>query len=604
MFKPKVYRYAFTFLINIIITRVIVADSSLSSSEIVHDKTKDEQRTTEKLMVPQNFKAHGLDYLMKYGYLPTKEIEIGGALRSEDDLKFAIRTFQKYANIKQTGQIDQETISMMQASRCGLPDIIGSSGIGHRKRHVGHRRRGKRYSTSGTKWSKKHLTYRIINHSKDLEIEDIQRAFSDAFKIWSDVTPLTFTEITGAGEADIHIRFAKRYHDDGYPFDGPGRVLAHAFFPGDRRGGDTHFDDDETWTISTSAKGMNLVSVAAHEFGHALGLTHSSVVGSMMYPWYQGWSKSIQLGTDDIHGIQSLYGNIKPYDPLNPLPTEIPIDEDGGHNRGIPGDQTTTTTTVTASDPTTEPARDEPTYFNPDSDKPDPCKSSYDAISIIRGELFIFTGKWFSRVDKDFQLMTGYPMRITHFWYGLRADIDGVDAVYERQTDGRIIFFKGNKYWVFESNHAEAGFPPEGRPVTELGLPHNIERVDAAFVWGHNHKTYFMSGDMYWRFNEHQNQMDYDYPRDITMWEGVPVPVSAAFQSWNEETYFFKDREYYKFNDLKMKVFPGYPRPSNPTWLKCPPEKNYRIAPVAGASVHRSQLLCLFPLLIISLLNH
>ena len=35
-------------------------------------------------------------------------------------------------------------------------------------------------------------------------------------------------------------------------FCASGNVLAHAFFPGEDKGGDMHFDEDENWTLGTS----------------------------------------------------------------------------------------------------------------------------------------------------------------------------------------------------------------------------------------------------------------------------------------------------------------------------------------------------------------
>ncbi|XP_064618644.1 matrix metalloproteinase-2-like isoform X2 [Lineus longissimus] len=483
---------------------------------------------------------HGMGYLMKFGYLPQSDLETG-ELRSSEDLKRAIKDFQRIAHIPETGVLDAKTLDFMQKRRCGVPDTAISNDRTSRTRN-------KRYAFAGSKWYKNDLTYTIRNYSPDMNINETRDAVRRAFNVWSAVTSLTFREIM-RGEADINIQFAVGYHADGYPFDGKGLILAHAFFPGDGRGGDTHFDDDETWSYKDKP-GVNLFSVAAHEFGHALGLGHSSVEKSLMYPWYQGYVKNFRLPEDDIRGIHALYG-----DP-NVIPTK-PID------RG-PGPR---------PDPTTiSPPRQVPTRvkFVPIGNRPDTCRTSFDATAVVRNEIFIFKGKWFWRVTKN-GLVDGYPVELNRFWFGFPDNMDSVDAVYESPLDGYIVFFKGKKYWRFNGNHVIVGFPQQGRPITELGLPHDLEKIDAAFVWGHNKKTYLMSGDMYWRFNEKSAVVDYDYPRDMSMWKGVPTPVDASFRSWDGITYFMKGLNYYAFNDAKMRVREGYPKSALTKWLGCSP---------------------------------
>ena len=88
-------------------------------------------------------------------------------------------------------------------------------------------------------------------------------------------------------------------------------TLAHAFYPKD---GDIHFNDDVDWTVTGEANKKDLLQVAVHEIGHAIGLQHTpqltSVPVSIMHPLYQNHSHT-HLFVDDIAGAQAHYGKFK-----------------------------------------------------------------------------------------------------------------------------------------------------------------------------------------------------------------------------------------------------------------------------------------------------
>jgi len=54
--------------------------------------------------------------------------------------------------------------------------------------------------------------------------------------------------------------------------------------------------------------GTNMLSVAAHEIGHALGISHSDERGSLMFAWYDSYNPVLTLQPDDKAAIRHLYG--------------------------------------------------------------------------------------------------------------------------------------------------------------------------------------------------------------------------------------------------------------------------------------------------------
>ncbi|KAK6296597.1 hypothetical protein J4Q44_G00327390 [Coregonus suidteri] len=306
------------------------------------------------------------------------------------DFNKSLEAMQAFFGLEVTGVLDKNTLEVMK-SRCGVSDI-SRYGHFHRK----------------PKWEKSTVTYRITQYTPDLRQSDIDATLAQAFQIYSDIMGTSILLM------------------------GPNGVLAHANSPGRDQGGDTHFDDDETWTLSQ--RGVNLLLMAAHEFGHALGLDHSRDRRALMFPTYQ-------------------------YEPTeNPKPDPKP-------------------------DPRPNP-----------KDKKCNRDLVFDAASSIRGDLYFFKNGYYWRkstavqgirltkvssrwaqinyVDAAYEvpakyvvylfegdkywrirayaktILSGYPKSISNL--GFPSSVTKLDASVYMPTKGKTFFFVGNKYWSFD----------------------------------------------------------------------------------------------------------------------------------------------------------
>ncbi|XP_058812024.1 matrix metalloproteinase-2-like [Topomyia yanbarensis] len=533
------------------------------------------------------------DFMRRFGYLE-KGPNQAEALYSEEAVVEAIKNIQHYGALPETGQLDQRTIQLMSSPRCGVVDLGH-----HQENSIRHRR----YVIGSESWRKRKITYFIANWSSKVGEDSVALFMERAFGEWAKYSNLRFVRVYDPS-ADIIVGFGSGHHGDNYPFDGPGNILAHAFYPYEMNayGGDIHFDEDENWKENSThlADGVDFYSVAIHELGHSLGLAHSPVYSSLMFPYYKGITQG-SLDYDDILAmyklyIQNPYITEEPHLPPNTTsdddeyeyeePTERTPDEPASKLPDFVTEATTTTVEMevttklydlpitfvgdytTVDDHITRHHGGDVTEIVPQFTEAiaDVCAGSFDAVGVLRGEVFIFKGAHLWRLTDKYRVKEGYPVKIWQVFRGFPRNVQQIDAVYEREFDNSVVLFSGKLYWIFDGLNF---LHPEARPITDYGLPDSLQKVDAAMVWSKNQKTYIFAGDQFWRYNDTAEQADEGYPMSMDRWYGIPTNLDAATSVASGKTYFFKGNYYWLYNNDRVRPERGYPRRASNIWLGC-----------------------------------
>uniref|UniRef100_A0A8R1HVT3 ZnMc domain-containing protein n=1 Tax=Caenorhabditis japonica TaxID=281687 RepID=A0A8R1HVT3_CAEJA len=466
----------------------------------------------------------------------------GDVQSAEQVFKTAIRKFQEFAGLAKTGLLDEATKLKMTLSRCGVTDAPLALTSG---------------SSSQFKWPKTKLTYSIESFSSDLAKDDVRRAIAEAYSLWAKVTPLEFSEVPAGSNSDIKIRFGVRNHNDPWPFDGEGGVLAHATMP---ESGMFHFDDDENWTYKNALKiskneATDLLPVAIHEGGHTLGLEHSRDEKAIMAPFYQKTTDANgnyvypNLKADDIQAIQAIYG-------AGSGRSSSGSDFGGGSGGFVTTQRATTTTkswfgrffgnnddddvrsrtTATTRRTTLWPTTQSPfsgSDWGSGGGSTGRCPSSIDAYSPSDSFSYAFSGSQVyvisgTKVTKVQQIHDLFPSAPTP-----------VSAAMFNPISGSMLLFSSNRVYSYYFSRIRAIYQMDsGFPKT---LPSDLGfSVSGALRWINGHQILLSSGDEFAVYDEFWNQVTLknrvssyfpNLPRGVKGVESPAGSVITAFTS-------------------------------------------------------------------------
>lgn len=275
------------------------------------------RQTADQYDISGKDSEFALKYL-EYYYVENKSVAL-----AVTDTTALIKKFQKTFGLKVNGNLDEQTIRAMHWPRCGCPDYKMVKSLS---------------DPQAAKWGPKRLTYYVEKYVSGLPKADQDDLLELAFKQWEDNCQLAIDRVTSSSTANLIISTGSGRTDN---FDGPGGTLAWAYLPPNNNYNGQllmRFDLSETWISNERDRGILFLNVACHEFGHMLGLDHSSVQRALMAPYYSPGITKPQAN-DDIPRIQKLYGTPSPTPNPNPTPgpTPTPDPKPGEHSISVTG---------------------------------------------------------------------------------------------------------------------------------------------------------------------------------------------------------------------------------------------------------------------------
>ncbi|XP_022080549.1 matrix metalloproteinase-21-like [Acanthaster planci] len=378
-------------------------------------------------------------------------------------------------------------------------------------------------STSSTAITSSRISWKIDSnyYSRHFSADDLRSQLNQAFRRWAEVLPVTFVEMPLGDllHVNIHISFLNSLNSGDFTFQFASGELARTTRTATNEA--IHFNDDVQWTYN-SHQGKNLIKVAVHEIGHVLGLFHSDIEQSIMYPVYipfESTDSNFRVSIDNesltraqaIHGVCAgsfdtildwvrWVGNRKKYNSLFFRGDALWVYENT-NNRVKTGDPRTVHDMWASNVPTHLDATLQILSRSSSSD-----------------DLYFFKGNKYYQINSATRAVMANPdgtfgRSIAQGWPakpGFPRIPDNIDTAYYDKRDGNVYFFKGNQVYAYDMQADGCCLDNYPMPISTAypyrynmtsGLPGDI---DAAYYSIHSRKLFFFKGDVYWE-NETYN---------------------------------------------------------------------------------------------------